>query len=321
MLRGEPPSCTCSTVSETSAPGTAEDRVRQLLAAPFAAILSPELRVLQVGRAVLVLPYREDSANRNGTLHGGALATLAGLAAASALASDVKHPPAQLPAPLVDHAIHYVATATREAVTAEARLVRRGRELAFLQVSIDGAEGHAVLRSMVAYRIGAARQPSAWAGEAFPVVDDSVLSTTRAPGSPFTRRLGITMRQLEAGRSVAILPHREEHFDCDGRVHDGALAALVDCAGGASAWSAGGGFDPRGRAATITMGLCFDGARGPQGIGHSPSAKEDVLAIARTPYLGGELSTGHVALVGRMTGQRIGAASITFRIVRPANPS
>src|SRR4029450_2719296 len=103
--------------------------------------------------------------------------------------------------------------------------------------------------------------------------------------------LGCPNAPLAPGHAVMVLPARADLVDADGAMHEGALAALVDCAGGAAAWSIDG-FDPSGRAATIGMHLCYD---------RTP-ADEDVVVEARTSWRAAGIFLNTVALTGRTSG-------------------
>jgi acyl-coenzyme A thioesterase PaaI-like protein len=120
-------------------------------------------------------------------------------------------------------------------------------------------------------------------------------------------RLGVMMAiDTAPGHAVMVLPAREELTDAGGGIHEGALAALVDSAGGAAAWSIDG-FDPRGRAATIGMHLCYD---------RTP-AREDVVVEARTSWRAAGIFLNTVMLTARTSGRPVATGSVTYRIVRP----
>jgi acyl-coenzyme A thioesterase PaaI-like protein len=108
------------------------------------------------------------------------------------------------------------------------------------------------------------------------------------------------------GQAVMVLPARADLVDADGTMHEGALAALVDCAGGAAAWSVDG-YDPRGRAATIGMHLCYD--RTPR--------DEDVVVEAVTSWRAAGIFLNTVTLTARTSGRSVATGSVTYRIARP----
>ncbi|MFN2617674.1 MAG: PaaI family thioesterase [Thermoleophilaceae bacterium] len=56
--------------------------------------------------------------------------------------------------------------------------------------------------------------------------------------SPFSERGGLKLVALEEGRATVTLPVREESSGADGRVHRGAITALVEAAASAAALGA-----------------------------------------------------------------------------------
>jgi uncharacterized protein (TIGR00369 family) len=268
---------------------------------PYAAALGIELADATAGRVRLHLPHRDENGNRNGSLHGGVLASA--IAIGGALAAWSQREGARvLEGATVDLAVHYLAPAVRQAVTVEAEVLRRGRALVFADVRVGA--GGTIARGLVAYRPGPPTVPVP-GPPAGPVLD-GVRFRRRQNRSPFTRRLGVEVADLGVGHALAVLPHAPEVGDGHGRVHTGALATLIDCVAGAAAWSIDG-FDPHGRAATVSVHLASDGA----------AADEDVVAEARTSPGGGDLLVNAVALGTRESRRPLGSGTVTYRIVRP----
>ena len=274
-----------------------------LAASPYARFVGVELDAIEPGIARLRLPARDDTGNRNGSLHGGVTASLldlAGMIAARSVAADG----ADLTASTIDLAVHYLAPAIGT-VVADAAVTRQGREILFVEATVTGERGLVVARS-----VGAVRVTRAGADEPPPSappcpVDATTPLEPRRSGSAFTTRLGVQAARAAPGRAVMVLPARSELADVDGCVHEGALAALVDCAGGAAAWSVDG-FDPRGRAATVGMHLCFD---------RTP-AREDVVVEACTSWRAAGIFLNTVTLTGRESGRPVATGSVTYRIAR-----
>ena len=289
--------------------------------APFLDMLGARITLAGADRALLELPYRDGNGNRNGTLHGGVVAAVIDVAAAAVADSGL--PVARRAgASTIDFNVHFLAPAIREAVAAEATVVRRGRDITFVEVAVVTGE-RTIARGMVARRAGAAersraadgsRTARADAGDAdgeatanprLPTVADDAF-VRRNVGSPFTMRLGVASVHLGRGHAMALLPRQDQTRDADGTVHEGAIAALVDCAGGAASWSVDG-FDPSGRAATIGMHLCFD-------VG---TRDENVAAEAVTTWHGEGVYVNSLTVAGRTSGRAIASGSVTYRIVRP----
>jgi len=277
--------------------------------APFLRTLGARLEGVTEQHARLVLPHREENGNRNGTLHGGVVAAAIDAVAAAAACAGLD-PARRRDASTIDLTVHFLAPARREDVVAEARALRRGRDITFVDVAVATAAGSPVARGLVAHRAGPGagvpRAAAAAAPEQRAVAEPApeVLARARPSGSPFTARIGVVSAPLGRGRAVSLLPWSDALAADDGAVHEGALAALVDCAGGAASWSVDG-FTPHGRAATIGMHLCFDASvRG-----------EDVLAEAATSWCSGGVYVNSVTVAGRTSGRAIASGSVTYRIV------
>lgn len=312
------------------------------LGAPFLREIGLDAAEPIPGGVRLRLAHRVDNANRNGTLHGGVIASLVEAAGALALErvdaagrdpstgpgarttgartagapGDVaSEPDSRAPwhrPPAVDLSIHFVAPAVDRAVVAEAQVVRRGRSVGFAAISIADDGGSPIARGMLAAR-AATGLPR---GDDDPVVRDALparhlralerLSSSRFSGSAFSARLQVRSARIPGEGVVALLPWQELLADEAGQVHAGAIATAVDAAGGASAWTAGG-FDPRGRASTIAMHLT---------VAHAP-AGADLVAIAQPPWRTGELFSIAVEVATRDRAEPVAWGSVVYRVVRP----
>jgi uncharacterized protein (TIGR00369 family) len=274
-----------------------------LAATPYAVTLGVEPVEVGPDRARLRLPHRADNANRNGTLHGGALASL--IAIAGTVAAEGNPDDERFGGTLVDLSVHFLASAAAEGVVAEAAVERRGREISFVTVAVTSDGGSPIARGMVAHRAGRrARRAPARALHAVAVLDSEELQTSRRSRSPLTQRLGIRAADGGDGMATAVLPDQPGTRRADGTVHEGALATLVDCAGGRAAWSLFG-MDRRGRASTVGMHLACDVT--PRG--------EDVIAEARPTWSADGIFVSAVTLRGCASRRVVASGSVTYRIV------
>jgi uncharacterized protein (TIGR00369 family) len=277
----------------------------RLVAAPYAGFVGIALDGVEPGRVRLRLPARADTGNRSGTLHGGVTASLLDVAGTIAARSAV--PDADdAGTSTIDLTIHYLAPAVDDPVVVEGVVTRRGREIVFVEASVTAERGTPIARAVGAVRLAApaAADPPPTAPPC--PIDATTPLVPRRSGSAFTARLGVMTASIAPGQAVLVLPSRADLLDVTGGLHEGALAALVDCAGGAAAWSIDG-FDPRGRAATIGMHLCYD--RMPPG--------EDVVVEARTTWRAAGIFLNTVTLTARTSGWPVATGSVTYRIVRP----
>ena len=120
---------------------------------PFVQQLGIRLDELGGGTARLVLPYDERIVTMGTTIHGGAIATLADTTAMAAAWSGAPAPES-LRGSTVDLTVHYLAPAMATDLTAEARVLRRGRSLLHLAVDVTAADGTPVAHAVATYKVG-----------------------------------------------------------------------------------------------------------------------------------------------------------------------
>ena len=120
---------------------------------PFAQKNGIRIAHIETDRAELVMPFDESLATMADVVHGGAVATLADTAAMAAAWSDDVEPEA-LAGATVALSIDYVAAARGSDLTARAEVVRRGRSLCFLDVTVSDAGGEVVAKAIATYRFG-----------------------------------------------------------------------------------------------------------------------------------------------------------------------
>ena len=124
-------------------------------------------------------------------------------------------------------------------------------------------------------------------------------------GSPLGSLLGLVAEQVEPDSVRVRLPYRPELTTMGDLVHGGAIAALVDTAATAVAWS--GVEDPTGaRGTTVDLHLNFlSGARG-----------QDIRADARIVRRGGSIVVCEVDVVAA-DGTRVAKSLVTYKLDRP----
>ncbi len=136
----------------SSLPG-AELMKQFLPGSPFVAHLGIELVEIEPRRAVLSMPFADSLITIATVVHGGAIASLVDTAAMVAAWSDAEMPE-KLRGATVALSITYLATAAGEDLQAEARVLRRGRSLAYCEVDVRTAGGEPTARALVTYKLG-----------------------------------------------------------------------------------------------------------------------------------------------------------------------
>jgi uncharacterized protein (TIGR00369 family) len=210
----------------------------------------------------------------------------------------------------IDVSVAYLAAAINEGVVAEARVLRRGKELTFVEVDVRTEAGKPIARGLSARRLAAATP-----GDRLIAARERIetASETAAPrftkiftSAPFMARLGLEVARVEPGCAVVRLPWTDANADHDGAVHEGALAALADTTGAIASWSLVP-LDPRNKASTPVVQAAFHGAmRG-----------EAVVARAQTVARRDEIFTNAVTVVAETSGTVVATATVTYRIVVP----
>lgn len=273
----------------------------RVAASPFLRGLGVTVDATGPDRVRLRLAVGPGDVNRNGTLHGGVIATL--LATASVFAGEGAETGRLVP---VDQSVVYLAVGRTPTVTAEACVLRRGRAVVYAEGTVTDGEGRALARGLTVLHAAPLPSPDgtpSLAGTPPP----EPLAEASTSLSPFSARLGVRVALREASRGVAVLHHGEVVRDADGGVAPGALATLLDAASGASAWAVAG-FDPRGRAATLAMHLFL----------HAVARDEDVVAESVALPAGRGCHVCAVKLWGRRSQTLVASGSATYRVTRPA---
>ena len=104
------------------------------------------------GYAKLVLPFNKDWTGAANAYHGGAVCTLIDTAGAAAAWSG--HDFANgMKGSTVDIMVNYLSAGIGEDIFAEAREMKRGRQLVYTEVDVTNGDGKRLAKGLVTYRI------------------------------------------------------------------------------------------------------------------------------------------------------------------------
>ena len=120
---------------------------------PYSNYLGIQLVDMQPDIAILELPFANALITIGTTMHGGAIASLIDTAAMVAAWSD-ESVVDNLRGSTVSLTVTFLAPAEREDIKAIARVLRRGRNLVFLDVEVQTVSGKNIARGLVTYRLG-----------------------------------------------------------------------------------------------------------------------------------------------------------------------
>lgn len=269
----------------------------------FGKSLGWQVRALEADHAELFLPFLEANANPGGALHGGVYASLS-VTAAHAVARTALDP-GQGPFHTAAFQINYLSAAISEGVTARARLLRRGKELVFVEVTCSSDAGkdvsHATL--MIRGRSGAESVAGPPRGFTVSGTRPGEMGPAVASGVPFIRERGILIEHMDGGESRLVMPWTPGHGDTEGNTHEGAVLALLDTAGAMAGWAVTG--PGPFKASTPAMQA--------QLLAAPPQA--DLVAHARARHSDNEIHYSDVE-VASATGKTVCArGTIVYRIV------
>ena len=264
------------------------------------------VRVAQVSheRAVLRLPFQEDNANQGGVLHGGATASLIHMAGTLAAWTGLDLQAEPL-VNTVDLSIQYLAAALCEEITAEAMVLRRGRDIFFLDVIVRGAAQQLISKGLMVYRAPQYTVPMRLYSH--PALPATAPAQTSSPvlglnTQDFTHKLQITTVSHSPGSVRLAMPYLPAHGDEQGNMHPGAVAALLDTAGTYASWSMVQRQGTRG--STLGMQLSYPDV-----------SQADVVAEAHVERRSEEMFFSLVQVRAVSTGHLVAMGNVSYRLL------
>jgi uncharacterized protein (TIGR00369 family) len=252
--------------------------------------------------ARLLLPYRDANANPGQALHGGCAASLGAMGGQVVTRAALGD--AAGPFHTCGLQVNYLAAAIGEDVIAEARLLRRGKQMCFVEVDVATAAGKSIahVTSMVRGRLGA--EPSlriTTAGDSG-AADPGVMGPLVGK-LPFAEGRGLVVEHMTGGTSRITMPHRESNADAEGGVHEGAVLALLDTTGAMASW-AETGYGPF-KASTPAL----------QAQLLAPPPAQDLIAFGRMTQRDGDIFWSDVEVAGVEDRRVVARGTVIYRIV------
>ena len=106
----------------------------------------------------------------------------------------------------------------------------------------------------------------------------------RVVGNPLGAQLGMELVEAELDRVVFKLPFRHQNTTMGDQLHGGAIAALIDSAATAVAWSGTDASNPPSRGTTVNLEVSYT----------APARATDLVATATVPRRGRSICFCHV---------------------------
>lgn len=131
-----------------------DELIRDVIAgSPLAKHLGVRLVEVSPDRARLSLPFAEHNVTIGDTVHGGAIVSLIDTAAtAAAWATDQL--PENLRGTTVGITVNFLSGGRGQELSADARVIRRGRSLCYLEVDVTAADDTHVAKGLITYKMG-----------------------------------------------------------------------------------------------------------------------------------------------------------------------
>ncbi len=265
--------------------------------------LGIEVQALSDETATLALPFREGNSNPGGALHGGVYASMSVISAQAvartALGAEVG------PFHTAGFQINYLAAAINEAVYANARLLRRGKELCFVEVTVSSESrevAHATL--MIRGRQGSEEVPGPAASLVAEGSDPGKMGPAITDMVPFIHERGISIEHMADGKARLLMPWQDSHDDSvSGGTHEGAALALLDTAGAMAGWAVTG--PGAFKASTPSM----------QAQVVAPPPRGDLMAVANVAHRDNEIFYSEVEVSSIVDARVCAKGTILYRIV------
>lgn len=269
---------------------------------PYTAALGVRLAKVEEDSVEISLPYQDSNANPGGALHGGCAATLAAMGAQCVTRLVMGEDSG--PWHTAGIQVNYLAAALSEDVVARAQLLRRGKDMCFVQTRLETSSGKAISEASAMVRARHGAEPAVFGlcagddGETDPGPMGPHVSKT-----PYMGARGMRIEHMAGGASRVTLPYSPANADLECGVHEGAVLALLDTAGAMAAWAqtGPGAF----KASTPTLQA--------QVLG--PTPKQDLVAYARVIERDGSLFWVEAEAAGAEDQRRVARGTVLYRIV------
>jgi len=268
----------------------------------YARALGMELGEVGEESARLHLPFAEPLTNGDQVMHGGCAASLA--AAGAQVVTRATLGEESGPWHTVSLQVNYLAAAKSQGVFADARLLRRGKELCFVEVDVTGEDGRAIAHATTTVRGRFRAEPASL----FVSAGDHGETDPGQMGPhigriPFVGGRNISVEHMTGGTSRLVMPWQDANADAAGGVHEGAVLSLLDTAGAMASWAVTG-FGPY-KAGTPSMQAQF----------LAPPPKDDLVAYGTNVQRDGEIFFSDVDVAGASDGRVYARGTVFYRIV------
>jgi uncharacterized protein (TIGR00369 family) len=117
----------------------------------FGKLIGARVEEIDIDHAKVVLPFRSEVVTFADIVHGGAIAGLLDIAATAAAWSTVEDM-TKARGTTIGFSVTYLEAARGNDVVADARVIRRGKQIIYLEVTLT-SDGREVARGLVTYKL------------------------------------------------------------------------------------------------------------------------------------------------------------------------
>lgn len=208
-----------------------------VMATPYGAALGVQIESADAESARLYLPFKDENSNPGQALHGGVAASLINLGGLVVSQESLGAEAERIHTASVQ--VTYLAAAIGEPVIAEATLLRRGKEICFVNIDVSTEEGKAIAKGIatVRGRFGKDESDDVAARGDDGAADPGLMGPHVHTNVPFIGALGMRVEHMSAGCSRIIMPFQDRNANDAGGVHEGPILALLDTTGAMAAWA------------------------------------------------------------------------------------
>jgi uncharacterized protein (TIGR00369 family) len=128
----------------------------QLRLEPFSALVGFEVDDVKKDFCRMRLPFRPELRTNADIVHGGAIASLIDTAGVVAVWTDVASDVTR--GATASMTVNYLAGAERVDLIAEARVIRRGRSVVFVDIDVCSPGGERIAKGLLTYKLGRDRK-------------------------------------------------------------------------------------------------------------------------------------------------------------------
>lgn len=279
------------------------DSIRQWVeTSPYTAALGMKVDRIDESSARLLLPYKDENSNPGGALHGGCAASLAAIGGQTVTRAVLGEESGPWHTASVQ--VNYLAAAIGEDVAAEARLLRRGKDMCFVETDIVTLDGKSIAHStaLVRARHGA-EDSQRYLSSGDDAAADPGPMGPHVSKTPYMGNRHITIENMSDSRSRLTMPFDSANADLTDGVHEGAILALLDTTGAMASWAETGPGPFKASTPSLQAQVL------------APSPKQDLVAYGRVVQRDGALFWSDAEVVGQSDGRVIARGTVIYRIV------